>query len=65
MLEGTGCGLGSFCDPESATCKIAENLGGNGCGQSTECVSFECNRLANECAPAPAVLSRDTCLGAH
>jgi hypothetical protein len=64
VLEGTDCGLGSYCDPESATCKLAENLGGSGCGQSTECVSFDCNRLANECAPAPAVLSRDTCLGA-
>jgi hypothetical protein len=65
VLEGTDCGLGSYCDRESATCKVAENLGGSGCGQSTECVSFECNRLANECAPALAALSRDTCLGAN
>lgn len=64
VLEGTDCGLGSYCDQESATCKVAANLGGSGCAQSTECVSFDCNRLANECAPAPAVLSRDTCLGA-
>jgi len=63
VLEGTDCGLGSYCDPETAVCKVAENLGGSGCGQSNECVSFECNRLANECAPAPAVLARDTCLG--
>ena len=63
VLEGTDCGLGSYCDQASATCKVAENLGGSGCEQSTECVSFDCNRLANECAPAPAVLSRDTCLG--
>ena len=65
VLEGTDCGLGSYCDPESAVCKLAENLGGSGCGQSTQCVSFDCNRLADECAPAPAVLSRDTCLGAE
>ena len=64
VLEGTDCGLGSYCDPESAVCRVAENLGGSGCAQSTQCVSFDCNRLANECAPAPAVLSRDTCLGA-
>lgn len=65
MLEGTDCGLGSYCDQQTATCKVAENLGGNGCGQSTECVSFDCDRLANACAPAPAVLSRDTCVGAR
>jgi len=63
VLEGTDCGLGSFCDPETALCKVASNAGGNGCAQSNECVSFDCNRIANECAPAPAVLSRDTCLG--
>lgn len=63
VLESTECGLGRYCDVESATCKITENFGGPGCVQSTECVSFECDRIANECAPAPAVLSRDTCLG--
>jgi hypothetical protein len=64
VLEGTDCGLGSYCDPETAECMLATNLGGSGCAQSNQCVSFDCNRLANECAPAPAVLSRDTCLGA-
>jgi hypothetical protein len=63
VLEGSDCGLGSFCDPETAQCRVASNVGGEGCAQSNECVSFECNRLANECAPAPAVLARDTCLG--
>lgn len=63
MLEGTDCGLGSFCDPETAVCAPTTNMGGTGCSQSNECVSFDCNRIANECAPAPAVLSRDTCLG--
>ncbi len=63
VLEGTDCGLGSFCDPETARCQPASNVGGMGCAQSNECVSFECDRLANECAAAPAVLSEDTCLG--
>jgi hypothetical protein len=64
VLEGTDCGLGSYCDSDSGTCMLAENLGGSGCAQGSECVSFECDRLADECAPAPAVVSRDTCLGA-
>jgi hypothetical protein len=63
VLEGTDCGLGSFCDPETAVCALTTNMGGKGCSQSNECVSFDCNRLADECAPAPAVLSRDACLG--
>jgi hypothetical protein len=62
-LEGTDCGLGNYCDPEQGVCKTTENFGGSGCSQGNECVSFSCNRLANECAPAPAVVSRDTCLG--
>jgi hypothetical protein len=64
VLESTACGLGSYCDTASAECRLASNLGGSGCAQSTECVSFECDRMASTCAPAPAVLSRDTCLGA-
>ena len=62
-LEDTDCGLGSYCDPETAQCALATNKGGTGCAQSTECVSFECDRGKDECAPAPAVVSRDTCLG--
>jgi hypothetical protein len=62
-LESTACGLGNYCDLESATCKVTENMGGEGCAQSTECVSFDCDRLANECSPAPAVISRETCVG--
>lgn len=64
VLESTECGLGRYCDIASSTCKITENFGGSGCAQSTECVSFECDRIADSCAPAPAVLSRETCLGA-
>jgi hypothetical protein len=63
VLEGTECGLGNYCDLETATCQVTENMGGSGCAQSTECVSFDCDRLAGECAAAPAVLGRDTCLG--
>ncbi|RYZ01451.1 MAG: hypothetical protein EOO73_35550 [Myxococcales bacterium] len=62
-LESTDCGLGRYCDVDSATCKVTDNFAGPGCSQSTECVSFECDRIANTCAPAPAVLSRETCLG--
>jgi hypothetical protein len=63
LLESTECGLGSFCDPDSSTCRVTTNMGGSGCAQGSECVSFECDRLADECAAAPAVVSRDTCLG--
>lgn len=64
-LESTDCGLGSYCDQQSGTCAVATNLGGSGCEQSTECVSFECDRNGNRCEPAPAVVSRDVCLGTN
>jgi hypothetical protein len=63
-LESRDCGLGSYCDVASETCKVAENFGGAGCSQGTECVSFNCDRIADTCAPAPAVVSRTECLGA-
>lgn len=63
VLEGTDCGLGSYCDPESAKCAVASHQGGDSCAQSNECVSFECDRIKSECGPAPAVIARDTCLG--
>jgi hypothetical protein len=62
-LEGVDCGLGSYCDIATATCKAADNFGGTGCQQSTECVSFDCDRSRHECATALAVVTRDTCLG--
>lgn len=64
VLEGTDCGLGSYCDPDSGTCQLTVNTGGSGCAQGSECVSFECDRLAQECAPAQAVVAHDVCLGA-
>jgi len=63
-LESTACGLGSYCDGASETCKVAENRGGPSCVQGTECVSFQCDRFTNECAAAPAVVTREQCLGA-
>jgi len=62
-LESIECGLGSYCDVDSATCKVAENMGGPGCAQSTECVSFDCNRSANTCEAAYPVVQRVTCVG--
>lgn len=64
-LESTECGLGSYCDSASATCKLTDNFGDAACTQSTECVSFDCNRIDQKCAPAPAVLSRETCVAAE
>jgi hypothetical protein len=63
LLEGTECGLGNYCDPETSTCQLTTNMGGSGCAQGTECVSFDCDRLAAECAPAAAMVSRGFCLG--
>jgi hypothetical protein len=63
VLESTECGLGSYCDLETQSCKVTENRGGGGCRQSTECVSFDCDRSRGECAPAEAVVSRATCGG--
>ncbi|HYP90090.1 MAG TPA: hypothetical protein VEQ59_18095, partial [Polyangiaceae bacterium] len=63
LLESTACGLGSYCDTDSATCKLTVNLGGPGCAQSTECVSFDCDRGRNSCAAAYPVIQRVTCVG--
>jgi hypothetical protein len=63
LLESTACGLGSYCDADSATCKLTVNLGGPGCSQSTECVSFDCDRGRNSCAAAYPVVQRVTCVG--
>jgi hypothetical protein len=45
------CGLGSYCDLNEGVCKKATNYGGPSCTQDTECVSFICNRAAQECQP--------------
>lgn len=63
VLESTQCGLGSYCAAESATCRVTDNFGGPGCVQGTECVSFQCDRVASQCATAPAVVSAATCSG--
>jgi len=63
VLESTQCGLGSYCDVKTSSCKLAENYGDVGCAQSTECISFECDRIGNQCRAAAAVVSAVTCSG--
>jgi hypothetical protein len=64
VLGDPSCGFGNYCDRADKTCKKTVNLGGPGCKQGLECVSFECDRNTEVCAPAPAVIARDQCLGA-
>jgi hypothetical protein len=40
------CGLGSYCGLDDGLCHRATNFGGAGCGQATECVSFNCRMSA-------------------
>ena len=54
------CGLGSYCDLTDAVCKKATNLGGQGCTQDTECVSFHCDRALQECS-VPITTAGDLC----
>ena len=51
------CGLGSYCDLETAKCRVAENFGGPSCAQATECVSFLCDPITEECAEPPATVA--------
>jgi hypothetical protein len=64
VLTDTACGFGNYCDSEDKACKQTVNLGGPSCKQGLECVSFECDRSTEICAPAPALVSADQCLGA-
>lgn len=63
LLGSQECGLGSYCDLDEASCKLATNRGGPTCAQGTECVSLVCDRSAGECAPPPAVVAESLCLG--
>ena len=63
-LADPSCGFGNYCDSAEKTCKKTVNLGGPSCKQGLECVSFDCDRTTEICAPAPAIVSRDQCLGA-
>lgn len=63
VLGDAACGFGNYCDPDQKVCKETLNLGGAGCRQGLECVSFDCDRILNNCAPAPAIVSADECFG--
>jgi len=61
VLADASCGFGNYCDQDEKVCKETLNLGGPGCKQGLECVSFDCDRNTSLCAPAPAVVSADEC----
>ena len=61
VLGDAACGFGNYCDSVDKTCKKTVNLGGPSCKQGLECVSFDCDRNTEICAPAPAVVSRAQC----
>ncbi len=63
VLADPSCGFGNYCDSDDRTCKETVNLGGPSCKQGLECVSFDCDRTTQICAPAPAIVSSDECLG--
>jgi hypothetical protein len=63
LLEDPECGLGNYCDPQALGCKVSVNAGGPSCQQGLECLSFQCDRVAQTCAPELATVSRTTCLG--
>jgi len=64
VLGDPSCGFGNYCDSVDKICKQTVNLGGPSCMQGFECVSFDCDRESSICAPAPAVVSVEQCLGA-
>ncbi|HET7543568.1 MAG TPA: hypothetical protein VFK05_27035 [Polyangiaceae bacterium] len=64
VLGDTSCGFGNYCDPLDRVCKETLNRGGPGCRQGLECVSFDCDRITETCAPAPAIVSAEECFGA-
>jgi hypothetical protein len=51
------CGLGNYCDLDTAVCRHATNFGGPSCRQGTECVSFVCDELPATCRDAVATVS--------
>jgi hypothetical protein len=63
VLGDAACGFGNYCDPVEKRCRETVNLGGPGCKQGLECVSFDCDRVSEICAPAPAIVSADECFG--
>lgn len=65
VLGDASCGFGNYCDPAEKVCKETINLGGPSCHQGLECVSFDCDRITEICAPAPAIVSADECFGSN
>jgi|GEM_PF-1390321 len=65
VLGDASCGFGYYCDSVDKVCKETVNLGGPGCNQGLECVSFDCDRILNICAPAPAIVSASECFGSN
>ena len=63
VLGDASCGFGNYCDPVDKVCRETLNLGGPRCRQGLECVSFDCDRNTQVCAPAPAIVSSDECFG--
>jgi len=64
VLGDASCGFGNYCDSLAKVCMETVNLGGPGCRQGLECVSFDCDRISQMCAPAPAIVSASECFGA-
>ncbi|HYP75929.1 MAG TPA: hypothetical protein VER12_08245 [Polyangiaceae bacterium] len=64
VLADASCGFGNYCDPVEKRCKETVNRGGPSCRQGLECVSFDCDRISETCAPAPAIVSADECFSA-
>jgi hypothetical protein len=63
VLGDASCGFGNYCDPVDKVCLETLNLGGPSCRQGLECVSFDCDRITQICAPAPAIVSTEECFG--
>ncbi len=63
VLGDASCGFGNYCDPVDKRCQETVNLGGPSCKQGLECVSFDCDRVTETCAPAPAIVSSEECFG--
>jgi hypothetical protein len=47
VREGSDCGLGSYCDPETAPCQLATNRSGPNYSRRAECVHGLLNVIEN------------------
>ena len=64
VLGDASCGFGNYCDARDKVCRETLNLGGPSCAQGLECVSFDCDRITQICAPAAAIVTPQECFGA-